>query len=172
MLLGEEADDIRRHVFADAVDVVKFAPRIALRIGGCPHRLAPARQAAVMPREELRRRFADLGNAERINEAVESDIAARIDCGDQLFGADLAPAFARGDLSFVETEDVRRALDQIVVPEIDDMLFAEAFDIEGITGNEMLEALDRLRRADQTAAAAPGRFAFLTHRLATAFRTD
>ena len=36
----------------------------------------------------------------------------------------------------------------------------------------MFEALDRLSRADEAAAAAPSGFTFLTHRLAAAFRTD
>ena len=49
-----------------------------------------------MPRQEPRRRLPDLRDAERVDETVERDLAALVDRGDQLIGADLAPALALG----------------------------------------------------------------------------
>ncbi len=47
-----------------------------------------------MAGQQPRRRLPDLRDAERIDEAVERDAPALIDRGDELAGADLAPALA------------------------------------------------------------------------------
>ena len=169
MLFGEEADDVGRHVLADAVDVVELAPRLALGVGGVGHRLAPARERAVVARQELRRRLADLRDAERIDEAVERDAAPRVDRVDELLGARLAPALARLEVRGIEPEDIRWRAHELVFPEGLHVLLAHALDVEGIARHEMLEPLDRLRRADEAAGAAPRRFALLAHRKAAAF---
>src|SRR5207248_8726085 len=90
--------------------------------------------------------------------------------GDQLGGADFAPAFAPGDVveSGFEPEDIPRLADQAVLPEGADVLLAETLDVEIVPRDEVLQALDRLRRADQAAGAAPRRHAGLTHREAVA----
>ena len=56
-----------------------------------------------------------------------------------------------------QREDVGRRLDQPVVVEGFDVLLAQTLDVEGVARDEMLEALDPLRRADQPAGAAPDR---------------
>ena len=67
-----------------------------------------------------------------------------------------AASFARERLSRAsKSEDVGRRLDQSVVVESFDMLLAEPLDIEGVARHEVLQALDPLRRADQSAGAAP-----------------
>ena len=73
----------------------------------------------------------------------------------------LAPAFAFLELSAppAQTEDVRRILDQAVVVEFDDMLLAQALDIEGIAADEMPQPLHRLGRANQASRAAAHRLA-------------
>ena len=108
-----------------------------------------------MAGEQPRRRLADLRNAERVDEPVERNAPALVDRGDELRGAELAPALALGDAVGVEPEDVARPADQPVLPERLDVLVAEPLDVEAVAGDEMLEPLDRLRRADQPAGAAP-----------------
>ena len=53
-----------------------------------------------------------------------------------------------------EREDVGRRLDQPVVEEGLDLLLAQPLDVEGVARDEMLQALDPLRRADEAAGAA------------------
>ena len=60
-----------------------------------------------------------------------------------------ALAVARG-----EGEDVGGDLDQPLLEEQLDLLVAEPLDVEGVARAEMLEALDRLRGADEAAGAA------------------
>ena len=78
-----------------------------------------------------------------------------------LFAEVSAPALPRGELraralvAGLKSEDVGRRLDQSVVVESFDVLLAEPLDVEGIARHEMLQALDPLRRADQSAGAAP-----------------
>ena len=85
-----------------------------------------------MPGEQPRRRLADLRDAERVDEAVERDMAALVDRGDQLSGADRAPAFAHGDDCRIEPEDVARPADQAVLPERLNVLGAEPLDVEAV----------------------------------------
>src|SRR3546814_9218901 len=68
-----------------------------------------------------------------------------------LFRSLLAPAFALLDFvpSLVEPEDVGRSGDKPVGEEGLDVLGAQPFDVEGVAADEMLQALERLRRADQ-----------------------
>ena len=88
-------------------------------------------------------------------------VAARLDRREQLVRRGLGPALPRGELraralvAGLKSEDVGRRLDQSVVVESLDMLLAEPLDVEGVARHEMLQALDPLRRADQSAGAAP-----------------
>ena len=161
MRLGEEPDDVGRHVGADAVHVEQVgAGRVlggVLFRGRRLHLAPPFGQRAVVPRQQPRRRLPDLRDAERVDEAVERDAAALVDRRDQLVGADLAPALALRDHLGVEPEDVAGAADQPVLPERGDVLLAEPLDVEAVARDEMLQPLDRLRRADQPAAAALAR---------------
>src|SRR5579883_1076301 len=125
-----------------------------------------------MTGQQLRRRLADLADAERVDEAVERDRAAPVDRLQELARRHFAPALARADLgvALMEAEDVRRRLDQTVAPEGEDVLLAEPVDIEGKARAEMDEALDRLCRADEAAGAAPRGFARLADGEAAADR--
>src|SRR6185437_1711602 len=125
---------------------------------------------AVMPREEPRRRLAHLRDAERVDKAVERNAAALVDRGDELLGADRAPAFAADELLGLEAEDVAGLADEAVMPELGDVLGAEPLDVEAVAGDEMLQALDCLGRADEAAGAAPRDHALLAHGDAVADR--
>src|SRR5215472_360117 len=123
-----------------------------------------------MSGDQPRRRLADLRDAERINKAIERDPATLVDRRDELFRADLAPSFAPGDDGGIEAEDVAGPTDQPVFPERLEMPGAEPLDIETVAGDEMLEPLDRLRRANEPAGAPPRDHARLAHREAAADR--
>src|SRR6266705_1500123 len=117
MRLGEKPDDVRRHVFADAVHVEQVRAGRALGVLSGLHLAPPLAKRSVMPR----RRLPDLRDAERVDEAVESDLAALVDRRDQLSGADLAPAFARDDRLGLQPEDVAGLSNAAVFPELRDV---------------------------------------------------
>src|SRR4051794_36132637 len=100
-----------------------------------------------MPGEQPGRRLPHLGDAERVDKAVERDPSPLVDRGNQLFGTDFAPALAPGDHVRPEPEDVAGLAEQPVLPERGDVLFPEAFDVEAVARYEMLQPFDRLRRA-------------------------
>ena len=79
MLLGEEIRDRFRHHITDTFDRVEL-------LGGllAAHRLQESVKRVEIAREQLRRRFADMGNAQRKDETVERDLPARVDGREQL----------------------------------------------------------------------------------------
>src|SRR5262249_22190903 len=105
--------------------------------------------------------LADMRNAERIDEAVELDLAPRLDGGEQLRRGRLAPPFPRLEfrrgtaVAAGKRGDVLRWLDETIVVEGLDVLLAKPLDVEGVARHEMLEPFDPLRRADQSAGATP-----------------
>src|SRR4051812_15247388 len=135
-----------------------------------------------MAGQELRRSLADMRDAEREDEAVERDLAPRRDGGEEVAGAGLSPpfpvfeAFQAAGIARFEGEDVLRSGDEALGVEFVDPLLAEAFDVEGIAGDEMLQPLPRLRGADEPARAAAhsvllaGAGVYLTNRVAAAGR--
>src|SRR3954447_17298585 len=114
-----------------------------------------------MARQEPRIGLADMRDAERVDEARERDRAARVDRREEILHARLAPALALFEPQLAvpprEGEDILRRPHESFVVELIDALRAEPFDVEGVARDEMLEALARLRRADQPAGAAPHR---------------
>src|SRR5262249_15296645 len=152
-------------------------------VGGGNHRIVESLDAAIGARNQPTGNLADMGNAERIDEAVELHRAACFDGSKQLCHGRLPPPFPRLEprrgaaVAFSKGEDVLRRLDQSVVVEGFDVLLAKALDIEGVARHEMLEALYALRRADQSADAAsdgilfPRRGIDLAHGVATTGRT-
>ena len=86
--------------------------------------------------------------------------APRLDGVEQIARRNLAEAlpFAQGRLllavAFAQGEDVGGRADEAFRVEELDLLVAQPFDIEGVARAEMLQALDRLRRAHQMAGAA------------------
>src|SRR5205085_7335541 len=88
MRLGEKADDVGRHVLADPVHIEQMRARWAVGIPRRLHFAPPGFERAVMPREEARRRLADLRDAERVDESVDRNAPALVDSSNELVGAD------------------------------------------------------------------------------------
>src|SRR5262245_19020047 len=102
-----------------------------------------------------------MAHAQRVDEAVERLGARLVDGVEELLGRCLAeafPFFQRRLAGFFELlfqrEDVLRGGDDAFSMKQFDLLLAEAFDVEGAARDEMLQALDGLRRADEAASAA------------------
>ena len=115
---------------------------------------------AEMAREPARIGLADMANAERIEEAVEDDAAPRLDRLEEIARRGLAEAVPLGErgravaVALAQGEDVGGRPDAAAREEQFDLLVAEPLDVEGVARAEMLEALDRLRGADETPGAA------------------
>ena len=171
--LGEERDDVGGERRTDAIDRVELAIGVGFRIGRGGHRLAPSRQRAVVAGQQLRRRLAHLANTESVDEAVERNHPSRLDGAPAGWRPTSGPSpRARGSpapCSFSRKISAG-SMQQAVLAEGDDVALAQAVDVEGIARDEMLEALDRLRRADQAAGAAARRLARLAHGEAAALR--
>ena len=81
MRLGEEIDQRVDHGLADALDVVEVAVGLAV-LAARDRAITAARNASKRAErlgEVARRRLADMADAERVDEAVERDAAARLD---------------------------------------------------------------------------------------------
>ena len=172
MRLGEKADDVGRHVVADAVHVEEAGAGRAVS-GSCAASISSRqwRERAVMPREQPRRRLPDLRDAERVDEAVERDAPALVDRGDQLVGADLAPAFAADDLLGVRGGRCRRAGGSARPARMRRCASRRAPRCRSSRARR--NACSRSTAcagADQPAGAAPRHHAFLAHREAVADR--
>ena len=74
------------------------------------------------------------------------------DCGPQPSRS--SSFFDRARVAHSQREDVLRRLDEAVVVEGLDVLLAEPFDVESVARDEVLQALDALRRTDEAAGAA------------------
>src|SRR5262245_65635183 len=100
-------------------------------------------------------------HAERVDEALERDLAPRRDRMEQIAHRQCAEAFLLLELDFriarFEREDVGRLLDPALLEEQRDLLLAQPLDVEGPAGDEMLQMLDFLRRAGELAGAARDR---------------
>ena len=167
MRLVEEIDDVAGDERADLLDTVEIAPRFGIFLARVQHRFAPVFQAAVMPREQLRRRFADLPDAERIDEFIERYAPPRLDGIKQFRGRFLAPPlpFLQSLAVLMQPENIGRRVDEFIFPQLANALIAETFDIEGVAAGKMAQPFDRLRGADEAAGAAPHRHALFAHRV-------
>ena len=109
-----------------------------------------------MAGEPARVGLADVADAEREQEPVQRDPRAarrwrRRDCAptSRRTLPIRARAAARSPSRALKRENVGRRPDQALLEEKLDLLVAEALDVEGVARAEMLQALDRLRRADE-----------------------
>src|SRR5262249_20990823 len=93
-----------------------------------------------------------------VDEAVERNIAARLDRIEQISHRGLAVALLRFELDLgvarLEREDVRRLLDPAASVKQFDLLLAEPLDVEAPPRGEMPEMLDPLIRAREFAGTA------------------
>src|SRR5262245_55315668 len=106
--VGEERGDRARHLRAHAVDLLER------RLVGRAQR----RQRAEAAREQLRRRLADFGDAERDEEAVERRRLRALDLRHEVVGRLRAEAVELLDLARIEAEHVLEAAQQPRGPEL------------------------------------------------------
>ena len=77
--LAEELDDALREHLADPADRVEIGERVLAF-----HRVDELLERAEIAREQARGRLADMPNAEREDESVDRDLAARLDRGHEV----------------------------------------------------------------------------------------
>src|SRR5262249_26862940 len=152
---GEEISDRLGDHRADALDQGELF-RCVFRPRGGPQR----RPVPEMAREAEGVGLADVANAERIEEAVKRDRATRVNGAEEVTRRSLAEPlpFAERRTSLpvarLKGEDIGGGSDQVLSEEKLDQLFPQPLDVEGVARDEVFEALDGLRRADQRAGAA------------------
>src|SRR5207248_9942474 len=105
--IGSEAADDR---IADLVDRIELLAHVAIvrdQLFACLQERIPR---AVGPGEQARRRLADVTDAERIEEALERNLPARLDGTEQIAHRSLAIAFlfleAEGAVAGLQRENV------------------------------------------------------------------
>src|SRR3954454_10934920 len=184
MALLEELDERVGHDLADTADGDQLGISLRFAIRGRTHAGAQGVERAEMAREQLAPGLADMRDAERVDEAVHRNASARLDCGEEVAHARLAPALAlleplgQAGVAALQGEDVLRRADEALLVELVDALRPESLDVEGVARYEMLQPLARLRRADEPAGAAAHRVFLagarveLAHRMAAAGRAD
>ena len=160
MPLGKEIVDACGNDGADVLDILDFRARFRPR-GGGPGGIAKRGKIGEVAGESLGAALPDMADSEREDQTVERHLAAGVDRLEQLLHRCRAEPVAvfqllqAAGIALGEREDIGRRGDQAVVIELLDLFVAQPFDVEGVARREMLEALDRLRRADQAAGAAP-----------------
>ena len=115
-----------------------------------------------MAREPTRVGLADMADAKCEDETIQRDLASRLDRVKKLTHRSLAITLALGEfrqalrITRGERENVIGLGDQAFGIELIDLLFAQAFDVEGQTRDEMLEPLFhlRLRKSDRRCSGA------------------
>ena len=163
MRLVEEILDRLGDDVADALDGVEFLNRaIAF------HRLGPFGAFVVIARQELGRGLADMADAERVDEAVERDIAAAFDARHEILDylvflvvvflrffldgvlaflgaalvaqglAMLAQDFAHALCLRRQRKNVGGLLQQALLMEQFDIGATQSLDVEGVAADEML----------------------------------
>src|SRR4051812_40207920 len=94
MRLAEEVGQSLDHDLPDPVDRGELGDRLRfVRAGAAPH-VTQGVDRAEMAGEQPGIRLADMADAERIDEPVETDLPARLDRGEQVLGALLPPTLA------------------------------------------------------------------------------
>src|SRR5690606_12091547 len=168
--LGEELVDRARDLAAD----------VRYQLEHRPWQASHEPEVAEPRGQRLRRGFADMPDAEGIQESLEGGRAAAVDRGDQVVRParrDLAGPYGlgRGAVALVRAAphpdqgvaiqrvQVRDRGDVAEVGQVRDQAFAEAFDVHRATRREVEQRLVALRGASQVAAAAGHDFALLAH---------
>ena len=112
---------------------------------------------AEVPRQVLRRRLADMADAEAVEKARQRRLPARLDVGDQVGGALVGHPLERLDASPWSAHRVGQRRDQAGVDELVDDLLAQALDVERAPAGEVQDRELALRGAEEAAARSGGR---------------
>ena len=173
MRFVEEGDEVGCHRWPDTVDIDQIlifgAGFVLCRL----HRRPQRRERAVVLGQQACVRLAHLADAEGIDEPVERNFAFGFNCVEQFRDRLFAPAFALGDRVplIAQAKDVAGLRHDLVLPEGFNVFRAQPFDVEGVAGDEMLQALDLLIGAGKIAGAAPDHFSFFAQWSASSGRT-
>jgi hypothetical protein len=135
-------------------------------------RMAQPLEAAEVPRQVLRRRLADMADAEAVEEPSQRRGAAAGDPGDEVGRALLAHPLEALQLLLRQGVDVGERAHQAAVHQLVDHLLAQALDVEGAAAGEVEQRELALRRADQAAGAAVIGPARLAHDVAATGRAS
>src|SRR5262249_11125416 len=110
----------------------------------------------VSARQHASRGFADVANAERIDEARQLDLAPRFNRTKEVVDALVSITLALDQFvaMLVKSKDVRRLSDPAEFEKLFDLLEAEPLDVHRAARHEMAEVLDLLERAGEFAGAA------------------
>ena len=161
MRLAEIIVQALDHRVADLIERVHFLLGLGVVLGKLEASCVKCVPAAVAARKRHRRGLADMANAERINKALQRNVAPRLDGVEQIAHRDFAEAFDVLKMDFLvallQRENVGRFPDPFLFVKQLDLLFAEPVDIEGATGDEVLEMPDRLIRTGKFAGAVNAR---------------
>src|SRR5262245_38695672 len=157
MRLAEIGSEAVNDGVTDLVEIVHVLARLRIFLSELERGVMERLPRAVGARQDARGGVANMAHAERIDEAVERDLAARRDGAKQIAHRHLAEALDLLELDLgvacLEREDLGRLPDPFLLEEQLDLLLAEAIDVEGAAGHEMLEVLDFLIGAGELAAA-------------------
>ena len=156
----EEAVDLVCHFQADVRQV-----RQHLRQG-----LLHALQGTQGARQDLGRLFADIGNAEGVDETRQARLLAVFDGAEEFFARQLGKAFEVDDVLELEGIQICRRAHQPFVDQLFDALVAQAFDVHGTARDEVDDRLLELCATGQATDAAIHRA--LTDRLAALAALD
>src|SRR6185437_5262248 len=169
VLLAEIAAHSLDHRVADLIERVHLGDRLLVALRDLQRGVVERVPRTVAARQRQRRGFADVTDAERIDETVEPDLAPGIDGVEQVLDRGLAIALDLFQFQLrvtrLQREDIARLLHPALVEEIFDLLLAEAVDVEGAAGHEQHQMLDLLERTGELAGAAGARALFAGCRL-------
>src|SRR5262249_28150810 len=158
VLLAEIGLEPLDHGVADLIDRIEFLAHVGVAGDESFASFEEGAPGAVGSREHARRGLADVADAERVEEALERDIAPCLDRAEQISHRGLAVAFLLLEPDFLvallQRENIGRLPHPALLVEELDLLLAETVDIERAARHEMLEMLDRLMRPGELPTAA------------------
>src|SRR5262249_44596923 len=145
------------HGVAALVDGVELGPRFLVAPGEPQTNVVECVPRAVGASQRPGGRLAHVADAERIDEALQPDLAPRLDRTKQVADRGLTKALVffqfDGSVFCLQREDLRRLPHPALFVEKFDLLLAQAVDVEGAARHEMLQMLDPLERTGEVAGA-------------------
>src|SRR5712671_6861738 len=158
MALAEIGLDAGDHGLADLVERIHLGHRLLVALGDPEAGVVKGLPRAVAARQRQRRGLADMAHAERIDEALERNLAPPPDRFEQVAHRGLAVAFDFLEPEFrvarFQRKNIGRLLHPAVLEKELDLFFSEAIDVEGAARGEQLEMLDLLVGTGELAGAA------------------
>ena len=150
--LGKIFTQALDHGVADLIERVHVLFGLVVALSKPQARLVKVLPGPVAARQRHCGRFADVADAERVNEPLKRDLAPRVDGVEQIAHRGCAKAFDLFEADFFsrllqrkfpvarfKRENICRLIDPALLVEKFDLLFAQSVDVEGAAGDEVLE---------------------------------